>query len=77
MVMNKLEKFADEVCLDDDFIFVSYLIFLFFSPSCQYPFYTVFKHLLGCYLLTDYQMAKVTDDWSDQREIDFCLDEVA
>lgn len=77
MVMDKLEEFADEVGLDDDFVFVSYLIFLFLPMSCHYPFYAVFKHLLVCYLLTDYQLAKVTDGWSDQREIDFCLDEVA
>jgi hypothetical protein len=77
MVMDKLEKFADKVGLDDDFVFVSYLSFFFLSPSCKYPFYAVFKHGFVCYLLTDYQLAKVTDDWSDKREIDFCLDEVA
>jgi hypothetical protein len=74
--VDKLEEFADKVGLDDDFVFVYDLFFLLLPISCRYPFYAVFKYLLVCYLLTNYQLAKVTDGWSDQREIDFCLDEV-
>ncbi len=74
--MDKLQQLTDEISFDNDFIFVSYLDFgfLIFSPhSCD----AVFESLFIWHLFANNELAKVANNWSDQREVNVCSDEVA